>query len=142
MAQRWAALPAASGATNSGNVFVTLKPPARARLCHTDEVIDRLRPKLLNSIAGARLFLQAGGSRCAPAAARAMATTSTRSRPTRWSELNTWVPKITDALQDVPELEDVNSDQQDKGLEVDLKIDRADRVAAGPDRQPDRQHAV
>ena len=34
------------------------------------------------------------------------------------------VPKITQALQDVPELEDVNSDQQDKGLEVDLKLDR------------------
>ena len=35
------------------------------------------------------------------------------------------MPKITDALQTVPELLDVNSDQQDKGLEVDLKIDRA-----------------
>ena len=32
-------------------------------------------------------------------------------------DLNKWVPKITDALQNVPELEDVNSDQQDKGLE-------------------------
>ena len=31
------------------------------------------------------------------------------------------MPKITAALQDVPELDDVNSDQQDKGLEVDLK---------------------
>jgi multidrug efflux pump len=40
-------------------------------------------------------------------------------------DLNLWVPKITDALQTVPELLDVNSDQQDKGLEVDLKIDRA-----------------
>ena len=35
------------------------------------------------------------------------------------------MPKITDALQNVPQLQDVNSDQQDKGLEVDLKIDRA-----------------
>src|SRR4029077_5834674 len=40
-------------------------------------------------------------------------------------DLNKWVPKITDALQTVPQLLDVNSDQQDKGLEVDLKIDRA-----------------
>ena len=40
-------------------------------------------------------------------------------------DLNKWVPKITEALQNVPELLDVNSDQQDKGLEVDLKIDRA-----------------
>ena len=50
--------------------------------------------------------------------------------------LNEWVPKITTALQDVPELEDVNSDQQDKGLEVDLKMDRATGGAAGADTQP------
>ena len=70
--RRWAALPAAS-ATNTGNIFVTLKPPRRARHVTTDEVIDRLRPKLDN-VAGARLFLQAGASRSAPAAARAMAS--------------------------------------------------------------------
>src|SRR4029079_15456709 len=34
-------------------------------------------------------------------------------------------------LQDVPELEDVNSDQQDKGLEIDLKIDRATAARLG-----------
>ena len=57
-------------------------------------------------------------------------------------ELNQWVPKITEALQTVPQLQDVNSDQQDKGLEVDLKIDRADGVTAWPYRLADRQHAL
>ncbi len=46
-------------------------------------------------------------------------------------ELNTWVPKITDALQEVPELTDVNSDQQDKGLQVDLKVDRQTAARLG-----------
>ena len=34
------------------------------------------------------------------------------------------MPKITDAVTDMPELEDVNSDRGDKGLEIALKIDR------------------
>ncbi|HXQ67627.1 MAG TPA: efflux RND transporter permease subunit, partial [Alphaproteobacteria bacterium] len=40
------------------------------------------------------------------------------------SALYEWVPKLTDALQHVPELSDVNSDQQQNGLETDLVIDR------------------
>ena len=40
------------------------------------------------------------------------------------SELYDWAPKITEALQHVPELTDVNSDQQQNGLESDLVIDR------------------
>ena len=41
------------------------------------------------------------------------------------------MPKITDALQDVPELIDVNSDQQDKGLQVNLKVDRPTAAQLG-----------
>jgi multidrug efflux pump len=44
-------------------------------------------------------------------------------------DLRTWTPKITDAIKNVPELADVNSDQQDKGLTVALKIDRATAAA-------------
>ena len=46
-------------ATNSGNVFVTLKS-RRERGLTTPEVIQRMSPKLLK-VAGARLFLQSGG---------------------------------------------------------------------------------
>jgi multidrug efflux pump len=46
-------------------------------------------------------------------------------------DLNIWLPKITAALQDVPELLDINSDQQDKGLQVDLKVDRATAARLG-----------
>ena len=45
------------GQTNSGFVFISLKPKAERKLS-ADQVIARLRPKL-NQVAGARLFLQA-----------------------------------------------------------------------------------
>src|SRR6202030_2593449 len=41
------------------------------------------------------------------------------------AELYAWVPKVTAALEQLPQLTDVNSDQQQNGLETDLAIDRA-----------------
>ncbi len=109
---------------NSGNIFVTLKPPAQRGYVTTQQVIERLRPALSN-VAGARLFLQPasatgvrGGGRAGNGDYQYTILADTL------EDLNTWVPKITQALQNVPEIQDVNSDQQDKGLEVDLKIDR------------------
>ncbi len=88
-------------------------------------MIDRLRPKLDN-VAGARMFLIAVSSTGVRAGGRqGNGTLQYTIQADTLDELNQWVPKITDALQNVPELQDVNSDQQDKGLEVDLKIDRA-----------------
>src|SRR6185437_1138954 len=46
-------------------------------------------------------------------------------------ELYAWAPKITEALQHVPELTDVNSDQQQNGLETDLVIDRPTAARLG-----------
>ncbi len=117
-----------SGQTNSGNVFVSLKPLSE-RSDTIDQVIDRLRPKLA-TVAGARLFLQ--GTQDVRAGGRqGFAQYQYTIEADTLDELNTWMPKITDALQNVPELEDVNSDQQDKGLEVDLKIDRATAARLG-----------
>ena len=92
-------------------------------------MIDRLRPKL-EKVAGARLFLQPGGQIRAGGRQGNGAYQYTILGDTL-EDLNEWVPKITTALQDVPELEDVNSDQPDKGLEVDLKIDRATAARLG-----------
>jgi multidrug efflux pump len=115
-------------ATNSGNVYVTLKPP-RQRGLSGDEVIDRLRPKL-EQVAGARLFLTPGGQIRA-GGRQGNGNYQYTIEGDTLEDVNTWLPKITDALQDVPELEDVNSDQQDKGLEVDLKVDRATAARLG-----------
>ncbi|HWC61998.1 MAG TPA: efflux RND transporter permease subunit [Rhizomicrobium sp.] len=113
-----------TGGGNNGNIFVTLKPPAQRGYMTTDQVIDRLRPKLGN-VAGARLFLQSASATGVRAGGRAgNGTYQYTVLGDTLDDLNQWVPKITDALNNVPELQDVNSDQQDKGLEVDLKIDR------------------
>jgi multidrug efflux pump len=119
-------------ATNQGNVFVTLKP-LRQRGLSTPDVIDRLRPKLLK-VAGARLFLQSGGGIRA-GGRQGNGDYQYTVLVDELDDLNTWVPKITNALQNVPELQDVNSDQQDKGLEVDLKIDRASAARLGLNAQ-------
>jgi multidrug efflux pump len=116
------------GATNAGNVFVQLKDESQRKLS-SDGVIAELRPKLA-VVAGARLFLQArqdvrAGGRQANAQYQYTIQADTL------EDLNIWVPKITDALQNIDELTDVNSDQQDKGLEVDLKIDRASAARLG-----------
>jgi multidrug efflux pump len=110
------------GSSNSGTVFVTLKPLSERGGLSSDDVVERLRPKL-EKVAGARLFLFSsggvrGGGRQGNGNYQYTVLGDTL------DELNEWLPKITQALQNVPELEDVNSDRQDKGLEVQLKIDR------------------
>ncbi len=115
-------------ASNSGQVFINLKPP-RERGISTADVIERLRPKLEN-VAGARLFLQvSGGIRAG--GRQGNGTYQYTIQGDTLEDLNEWVPKITTALQDVPELVDVNSDSADKGLEVDMKIDRATAARLG-----------
>ncbi len=115
-------------ATNQGNVFVTLKP-LRERGLSTPEVIERMSPKLLK-VSGARLFLRSGGGIRA-GGRQGNGDYQYTIQADTLEDLNAWLPKITAALQEVPELQDVNSDQQDKGLQVDLKIDRATAARLG-----------
>jgi multidrug efflux pump len=109
------------GQTNSGFMFVSLKPLSERKL-PVDQVIGRLRRKMA-VVPGATLFLQAVqdirvGGRASNAQYQFTLQGST------FEELNEWTPKIAAALQTDPNLTDVNSDQQNKGLESDLVIDR------------------
>ena len=115
-------------ASNSGQVYVTLKPP-RERGLTSQQVIDRMRPKL-EKVAGARLFLQPGGQIRA-GGRQGNGNYQYTIEGDALDDINTWLPKITAALQDVPELEDVNSDQQDKGLQINLKVDRQTAARLG-----------
>jgi multidrug efflux pump len=107
--------------TNSGSMFVSLRPLSERKMT-ADQVITRLRRELA-VVPGATLFLQAvqdirAGGRASNAQYQFTLQGQTL------AELNEWVPKITAALQAEPILADVNSDQQNKGLESNLVIDR------------------
>ncbi len=118
------------GSVNSANVFIQLKPlNQRGGGIKTDDVINRLRDKL-NNIAGARIMMRGAGNFRAGGRQSDSSYQYSMLGDTL-SELDTWVPKITDALQNVPELEDVNSDREDAGLEVQLQIDRATAARLG-----------
>ncbi len=109
------------GGGASANITIALKPLAE-RKASADKVISRLRPKL-NKVAGVAVFLQAvqdvrGGGRSA-------------NSQYQWTllgddlhELQTWSQKLRLALQDMPEVTDVDTDLQPGGLEADLIVDR------------------
>ena len=109
------------GQTNSGFVFVTLKPLSERKIS-VMQVIGRLRPKL-NQVAGARLFLQAvqdiwvGGRQ-----SNAQYQYTLQGDDTK--EIYAWAPKVEAALQKIHLITEVNLDQQQNGLESDIVIDR------------------
>ncbi|WP_206996771.1 efflux RND transporter permease subunit [Trinickia mobilis] len=108
--------------TNSGFMFVSLKPKSE-RKKSADKVIAELRGPL-SHVAGAQTFLQAvqdirvGGRQ---SNAQYQFTLLADSTP----DLYKWGPKLTDALKLRPELADVNSDQQQGGLESMVTFNRA-----------------
>ena len=116
---------------NSGFMFVSLKPLSERKET-ADQVIARLRVKLAKE-PGANLFLQPvqdiriGGR-------QANAQYQFTLQGDDLVELRTWEPKIRAALSNLPELADVNTDQQDKGLQTSLVIDRdaASRLGVTP----------
>ena len=114
-----------NGQTNSGFVFVSLKPLGERKIS-ADQVIARLRREMA-VIPGATLFLQAVQDIRVGGRASNAQYQFTMQGPT-FEELNEWSPKIAAALQGDPNLTDVNSDQQNRGLESDVVIDR-DSVA-------------
>jgi multidrug efflux pump len=119
------------GAANSGNVFIQLKPKSERGGMSTDEVIARLMHGKLTSISGARPFLQNAGGVPGAGGRQGNGAYQYSLQADTLDELNEWVPKITGALQNVPELDDVQSDREDKGLEVELTIDRQTAARLG-----------
>ena len=109
------------GQTNSGFMFVSLYPPEQRHIS-AEGVIARLRRQMA-VVPGATLFLQAVQDIRVGGRASNAQYQYTLEAPTL-EELNEWSPKIAAALQGEHTLADVNSDQQNKGLESDLVIDR------------------
>jgi multidrug efflux pump len=107
--------------TNGGFLFMSLKPLS-VRKISVDMVIARLRPQLAQ-VPGAQIFLQ-GVQDLRIGGRQSNSLYQYTLQADSLSDLSTWTPRILEALQKVPELTDVNSDQQEKGLETDLAIDR------------------
>jgi multidrug efflux pump len=116
------------GQRNSGVMFIQLKPLAERRES-SDQVIERLRPHLAQQ-PGARLFLnpvqdvRAGGR-------QSSGTYQYTLQGDDVAELRAWTLRLQDALQSVPELTDVDSDQEVRGLETALVIDRPTAARLG-----------
>jgi multidrug efflux pump len=108
-------------AQNQGRMFVTLKPLSQRKVS-IDEVINRIRPKT-SHVPGATLFFQAAqdlqiGGRFSNA--QYQYTLSGEDL----AELYEWAPKLTAKLRGISILKDVSSDQQVRGLQQNVIIDR------------------
>jgi len=119
---------------NQGRFFMMLKPLEQRGTCTNlhfwqrcpnvtaDDVINRLRGKLA-VVPGATLILQSAqdlaiGGRLGNAQYQYTLQCS------NLDELNNWAPRLLAKMRALPELRDQNSDQQDKGLEAQLVVDR------------------
>jgi HAE1 family hydrophobic/amphiphilic exporter-1 len=117
---------------NNGRIFIALKPRSE-RHASAGEVINRLRPQLAK-VQGAALFLQAAQD------------INVGGRPTRTqyqytlqdadlAELDEWAPKLLARFRQLPELQDVATDQQTNGGTLTIEINRDQAARFGFDPQ-------
>ncbi|MCF8169831.1 MAG: efflux RND transporter permease subunit [Methylotenera sp.] len=106
---------------NAAQMFMTLKP-RHERDASADQVVKRLRAKLSKE-PGARLFMtpvqdlrigaRAGGSQF-----------EYTIKADELAQLREWEPKIRRAMAQLKELEDINNDYEDRGLQTSIVVDR------------------
>jgi multidrug efflux pump len=111
-----------NASVNNGRLFIALKPPAERGNVSSWDVINRLRPKLLD-VGGMRVFMfpsqdvRAGGRQ-----------SSSSYQFTLWDadldELLRLVPRVVDKVRALPELVDVTTDREQNGLQANVVIDR------------------
>ena len=116
------------GPVGSGRIYLLLKPLDQ-RTDSAEEVIARLRLRT-SSVTGARLFLQAsqdiriGGRQ---SAAQYQYTIQAE----ELALLQEWAPRLQRAMAELPELADVNTDAQSRGLQTFVTYDRERMAALG-----------
>jgi multidrug efflux pump len=116
------------GAINNGFSFIILKP-LKERGISAAAVVDRLRPKL-QKLTGASTFLQASqdlgvGGRQSNAAYQYQLSADTV------EDLSTWGPRVYNEMRKIPQLKDVTTDQQNRGLQMLLDYDRQSAARFG-----------
>jgi multidrug efflux pump len=118
----------AGAATNSGFVYAALKPPEERKIT-SSEVINRLRPKLA-AIPGAMVFLQAGQDlRIGGRVSNAQYQYTLQSE--NLNDLVKWGPIVLAEIRKLHGFTDVNSDQQNAGLQASLTYDRQTAARLG-----------
>ncbi len=120
------------GATNTGAIFIALKP-LKERKIGAPEIINRLRPQI-NRLPVASAFLQASQDlRIGGRNSAAMYQYTIQSDNVL--DLSTWGPKILTEMKKLPGLQDVNTDQQNGGLDLLLNYDRVTAAKLGQTAQ-------
>jgi multidrug efflux pump len=121
-----------NGAANSGFLFIGLKPLAQRKIS-SSQVIERLRPKL-GVVPGATVFVQAGQDlRIGGRQSNAQYQYTIQSDSVQ--NLVTWGPRLLQQMRKLPGVTDVNSDQQNNGLQSSLVYDRATAARLGLNAQ-------
>ncbi len=127
---------------NSGRIQITLKPLEERKGVSALDFIRRLEPKL-HDVTGIRLYLQPVQD----------LTVEDRISRTQYQYsldapdqalLDEWVPRLVSRMQQIPELRDVASDQQNNGVGILLKIDRdtAGRLGITPQNIDDTLYSA
>ena len=117
-----------NGSSNTGFIYIALKP-LNVRKVGAPEIINRLRPKL-NRLPVASAFLQASQDlRIGGRSSNALYQYTIQSDNVQ--DLSHWGPILLAEMKKIPGLQDVNSDQQNGGLEELMNYDRASAARLG-----------
>jgi multidrug efflux pump len=121
-----------NGATNTGSLFIALKPLDERKIGAPD-IINRIRPKL-NRLPVASAFLQASQDlRIGGRSSNALYQYTIQADNV--TDLQTWGPKLLAEMKRLPGLQDVNSDQQNGGLDELMTYDRVTAAKLGQTAQ-------
>jgi multidrug efflux pump subunit AcrB len=112
-------------AMNNARMFISLKPKGHGKNEREDDplaIMGRLRGKL-SKIPGVNLFITPGqdirvGGRSSKATYQYALTDQ------NVDELNLWAPKLVEKLKQFPQIKDATSDQQFRGLQETVVVDR------------------
>ena len=116
------------GPTNGGFVFIALKP-LDVRKVGAPQIINRLRPKL-NKLLAASVFMQASQDlRIGGRSSNALYQYTLQSDTV--TDLQTWGPRLLAEMKHLPGLQDVNTDQQNGGLDVLVHYNRVTAAQLG-----------
>jgi multidrug efflux pump len=117
-----------NGASNGGFVYVALKPLDQRKI-GAPEIINRLRPKL-NHLPVASVFLQAAQDlRIGGRGSNALYQYTLQADNV--NDLAHWGPILLNQIKKLPGFQDVNSDQQNGGLDEYLTYDRTTAARLG-----------